>query len=33
MELMVLGAMLVVSFAAGYGLRAFIATRQRRLFR
>jgi hypothetical protein len=33
MELMVLGAMLVVSFGAGYGLRAYIAARHRRLFR
>jgi hypothetical protein len=33
MEMMVLGAMLAVSFAAGYALRAFIATRRRRLFR
>ena len=33
MELMVLGAMLAVSFGAGYGLRAYIAMRRRRLFR
>jgi hypothetical protein len=33
MELMVLAAMLGLSFAAGYGLRAYIALRHRRLFR
>ena len=33
MELMVLGTMLAVSFGAGYGLRAYIAGRRRRLFR
>jgi hypothetical protein len=33
MELVVLGAMLAMSFGAGYGLRAFIAGRRRRLFR
>lgn len=33
MEMIVLVAMLVGSFAAGYGLRAYIATRRRRIFR
>jgi hypothetical protein len=33
MELIVLAVMLAMSFVAGYGVRAFIATRRRRLFR
>jgi hypothetical protein len=33
MELFVLAVMLAASFVAGYGLRAFMATRRRRLFR
>jgi hypothetical protein len=33
MEMVVLGAMLAASFGAGYGLRAYLATRRRRLFR
>ncbi len=33
MEMIVLAAMLACSFAAGYGLRAYIAARRRRLFR
>jgi hypothetical protein len=32
MELVVLAIMLALSFAAGYGVRALIGTRRRRLF-
>jgi hypothetical protein len=32
MELIVLGAMLAISFGAGYGVRAYLGGRRRRFF-